>query len=454
MSTILPNNSAVRITRFFKEKTAKLFIEIDNSQLIAFRIIYGILLCWHCLDCIFSGWIGNNFIKPKFTFSHIGFEWLQPLPGNGLYYYFFVMAVLGVFIALGFLYRYSIILFTVLWTGTFLMQKTSYNNHYYLMVLISLIMCFQPAGKRYSLDAKINPKIKSNTIPAWWVYIMVLQIAIVYFYATVAKFYPDWLDGTFTKILLKKTAPSIFRELYTQPWFYLSIAYLGIIYDLLIVILLCYKKTRNYALGASIFFHLFNKIHLGIGIFPFLALSFTLFFYPPETISKVFFRKKIDENVLQNDKINQAGKKILLYFFLPYFILQVLLPLRHWAIKGDVLWTEEGHRLSWRMMLRNKEGAIKFYVYNKQTKEKTIYPIDKLLTKKQIDVMKTRPDMIWQTAQKIKEEYATKRQDISIYIDCKVSTNKHPHQILIDPAVDFTTAEWDYFGHNDWVLLH
>ncbi|WP_316930169.1 HTTM domain-containing protein [Leeuwenhoekiella sp. MAR_2009_132] len=37
--------------------------------------------------------------------------------------------------------------------------------------------------------------------------------------------------------------------------------------------------------------------------------------------------------------------------------MQLELPLRHWIIKDDVLWTEEGHRLSWRMMLRSKGGG-------------------------------------------------------------------------------------------------
>ena len=49
---------------------------------------------------------------------------------------------------------------------------------------------------------------------------------------------------------------------------------------------------------------------------------------------------------------------ILIGILLVYFIFQIGLPIRHWMIQDDVLWTEEGHRMSWRMMLRSKSGTL------------------------------------------------------------------------------------------------
>ena len=125
-----------------------LFKKIDIAPLLIFRIFFGILISLECYGAILTGWVKNNLIDPKFTFTFIGFEWLQPLPGNGMYFYFFLIGTLGVFIALGYRYRVSIIAFTLLWTGVYLMQKTSYNNHYYLLALISFIMSFLPANIR------------------------------------------------------------------------------------------------------------------------------------------------------------------------------------------------------------------------------------------------------------------------------------------------------------------
>ena len=415
-------------------------------------MIFGALLTWHCLEVIFTDWIQYVFIEPRFTFSHIGMEWLQPLQGNGMYYYFAVMAVCGVLVSIGLFYRFSLGLFTILFAGAYFMQKTTYNNHHYLMLLICIIMLFLPANKSNSIDVVRNPSIKQNLMPVWCRLVLILQIAIVYFYATVAKLYPDWLDGTFIKNLLSSRTASRFINIYQQEWFYLSITYGGILFDLLIIPLMLYKKTRKYAFVAAIFFHLFNKMILSIGVFPFLALAFSILFFPPEFFRKYIFKGnlKIQMPILSSVLSN----KILLYFFVPFFVLQLALPLRHWFIKGDVLWTEEGHRLSWRMMLRSRTGETKFLIVNKATKEKEYYVLNKLLTKSQIKSMRTQPDMIWQTAQIIKREYRSKGIDISIFVDSKVSVNKKPKLPLIDPNVDFAKAQWNYFWHNEWILLY
>lgn len=431
----------------------KLFQPIDNAPLIIFRIFFGFLLAAETFGAILTGWVYRNFVEPKFTFSHIGMEWLQPLPGYGMYFYFATMGFLGVFAMIGWKYRWSLGAFTLLWTISYWMQKTSYNNHYYMLILVCLIMLFLPANRYASLDAKQNPEIKSLSMPVWCSWVMILQVAIVYFFATVSKFYPDWLDGTFTKNLLENKSPFPFiQEVFSQKWFYLFIAYSGIAFDLLIVPLLLWKKTRSYAFIASLIFHLFNAVTLQIGIFPFFALSFAVFFYPPEKIKRIFFKKKPSVD-LEKEAVYQ-NKSVLLYFFLPYFILQIALPLRHWFIKGDVLWTEEGHRLSWRMMLRSRSGFTNLKIYNKKNNQRIFYDFNANLTPKQLNMLSEKPDAIWQMAQRIKKEYGTKGIDVSIFADSQVSINRKPFQKLINPEVDLAQAEWDYFFHNDWILLY
>lgn len=441
-----------KLKRKWDHILSALFKPIDSSQLVLFRIVFGLLIALHCLQSVSSDWVRRNFMLPTYTFSHIGMEWLQPLPGDGMIYYFYAMGILGILISIGLFYRWSLVLFTILWAGVYFMQKTAYNNHHYLLLLLSIMMLFLPAHTANSVDARIKPSIRRSHIPQWCIWVLILQVGIVYFYATVAKLYPDWLDGTFTREMLSKHATPTLKWLYSQKWFYLFIAYAGILFDLLVVPLLLWRRTRLLAFIASLIFHFFNKIHLGIGIFPFLALSFTILFFPPDTIRKIFFRGK---NVPTITTVKDYyGKRLLLYFFVPYFIFQLLFPLRHWLIEGDVLWTEEGHRLSWRMMLRNRSGYSKFYVVDHQTKEKKRYKLKRILTKKQIRGMQTKPDMIWQTAQKIKEDYEKRGKKVSIYIDSKVSINKKPLRRLIDPNVDFAEAKWNYFTHNEWILLY
>lgn len=329
------------------------------------------------------------------------------------------------------------------------MQKTSYNNHYYLLMLLCWIMVLLPANNYASIDAYIKPKIKSKTMPAWCLNIIILQIGIVYFYATVAKLYPEWLNGTFTAGILNKAAHNYGIDFFRQKWFHIFIAYAGIAFDFFLVPALLYRKTRPFALAAAFVFHLFNSFTLHIGIFPYLSLALLLFFIPGDYLSEKVFPKK---NNLEDKPL--AVYNWWPYVFIPYIIFQVLMPLRHHVIKGDVIWTEEGHRLSWRMMLRKRRGYAEFKVVDKKTGYSWLYDASKILTPTQQRSIQTKPDMLWQMAQYIHSEYAEKGQDVSVYITAKTSINNDIPYLLIDPKQDIAAAEWNYFWHNDWILLY
>ena len=428
-----------------------LFKQIDNSSLITFRIIFGLLCFLESVGAIFTGWIKRTLIDPEFTFSFIGFEWLQPLPGNTMYIYYLIMGVFGLFIMLGYKYRLSAFMFTIMWAGTYFMQKASYNNHYYLLILLSAFMILQPANRYYSLDSKINPNIKKISMPNWCRFIFILQMFIVYTYGSIAKLYPDWLDTTFIEILMKgKQHYHIVGELLQEKWVHYFLAYGGILFDGLIIPLLLFKPTRKWAFFASIFFHLFNSIVFQVGIFPYLSLAFILFFYEPKIIHRIFLKKK--PFCVENEVIIPSYKNTFITIFSIYFIIQIALPLRHHFIEDNVLWTEEGHRLSWRMMLRSKHGFATYKVVNNKTLKPTIINLNDYLSNKQIHIASTKPDAIWQFSQRLKNIYADKGEDVSVYVDCKISINGKPYKQLIDPNIDLSEEPWDIFKHSHWVL--
>ncbi len=429
-----------------------LFTKIDNSQLVVFRVFFGILIALESFGALATGWVKETLIDPKFTFAFIGFEWLQPLPENGMYLYFFIMGTLGVLIALGFKYRFSIITFTLMWIGVYLMQKSSYNNHYYLLALISLFMCFFPANQSNSIDAKKNPAIQGNSMYAYIKWVVVLQLFIVYTYASIAKLYGDWLDFGIVEILMKgKVNYPLIGTFLQQPWVHKIIGVTGIVFDLLIVPALLWKPSRKIAFSLSLFFHLFNSIVFQIGIFPYLALAFSVFFFEPETIRKAFLKKR---EPFVNQKIHIPQYKNLFVLGIGiYFTIQFLLPLRHHLIKDDVLWTEEGHRLSWRMMLRTRTGKIQFNVVNNDNGNSKIIRFEEHLTKKQQRKIGAYPDFIWQFAQRVKKEHAKNGEDVSVYAqNSKVSINGRPYMAFIDSKVDLANEKWNHLKHHSWIL--
>ncbi len=427
-----------------------LFKKIDNAQLVVFRVFYGLLISAECYGAIITGWVRRTLVEPRFTFSFIGFEWLQPLPGDWMYVYFAIMGTLGLMIALGYKYRLSAFTFAVMWTGVYLMQKTSYNNHYYLLMLLAFIMAFLPANRDFSLDAKQNPNFRSTTMFNWIRWMVILQLFIVYTYASVAKLYGDWLDFSIIEILMKsKQNYFLVGDLLQEKWVHKIIAVFGILFDLLIVPALLWKPTRKIAFILSIFFHLFNSIVFQIGIFPYLSLAFILFFFPPQTIRNIFLKKK---TVIVDNTINvPKNSKWILAILGLYFTIQFLLPLRHYTIPDDVLWTEEGHRLSWRMMLRSRSGTARFKIVSKKTGEENYVKLDDYLTKKQKRKVACYPDFTWQFAQYLKKEYAEKGEEIQVFLEGKVKINNGKYHEFVDPKVDLANVPWKHFSHNEWI---
>ena len=228
-------------------------------------------------------------------------------------------------------------------------------------------------------------------------------------------------------------------------WF---LTYGGILFDGLIIPILLFKPTRIYGVVASFFFHLFNAVVFQIGIFPFLSLGFLIFFIQPKTLEKIFLKPKNK----QTQNLNFKYKKFTKFCIVTYLIIQIILPLRHWFIKDDVLWTEEGHRLAWRMMLRAKTGISKVHIFNHSYNRRFKVNLNDYLTAKQQKNLATKPDFMWQFAQHLKKEYAKKGDSISVYIQSKVSVNGKPYKPFIDSKKDLAATSWNHFKHHPWIL--
>ena len=435
-----------------------LFKQVDNTGIVLWRLAFGALITIQAFGEIILGSAKRNFVEPVFTFNFIGFDFLQPLPGDGMYYYFALMGIFGLLVTIGYKYRFSMFCYALMWTCVYLMQKTSYNNHYYLMMLFCWLMVLVPANGWCSIDARKNPKIASNSVPRWTYILIILQIWIVYTYASIAKLYPDWLDATTTAFFMKgKSDYWLIGGFLQHEWVHYSMAYFGILFDLLIVPMLLWKRTRVIGFWISVFFHMFNSVVFQIGIFPYMSIAFAFFFFSSETLVRRIvnpLRRLIPKKTIyRGEKIESPNYKPLFYtFFTVYFLFQIGLPLRHWGFKDDVLWTEEGHRLAWRMMLRSKSGLLSVYIEDKDTGERRNYNLSQLLSKKQRRSVKTKPDLIWQLAQKIHDIEAKNGRDVGVYVVSRVKVNGGTYHPFIDPKVDLAKEKWYPFKHHDWIL--
>ncbi len=440
---------------------------VGNAPLVVWRVAFGALMLIESWGALMTGWVHTNLASREYNFPFLGFDFLEALAGPVAYLHFAVMGVAAAGVMLGYRYRLSAATLALLWTAAYLAQKTSYNNHYYLVVLLSWAMALVPqAAERASLDARRRGTI-GYTHPHWIALGARLLLLVVFSYGAVAKLYPGWLNGDFVRAgFAGKARFFLIGDALQVPLFQAFITYGALAFDATIVPLLWWRPTRRFAWCGLLAFNLFNSVVFRIGIFPYLVLAFTVFFFAPQSVERWFglapkpvTRAGTDrEDVLATALTPPAPAAMSVLAtaaFLLFFLVQVLLPLRHHLIPGDVNWTEEGHRLSWRMMTRSKHGTVALAAVNPATGEREPVPRALGLSPKQQGGVATKPDFLYQWVQRLRTHYRQERgwSDVAIYVtESRVFLNGRGPHPLYAPTVDLAKVDWKYFGHQPWVL--
>ena len=429
------------------------------APLALFRIIFGLLIFGSIVRFWAKGWIYDLYIQPKYFFSFYGFEFVTPL-GEYTYILFIVCAVSSLFVAVGLFYRVSTILLFLSFSYIELMDKSTYLNHYYFISMIGLMMIFLPAHANFSFDSYRNRKLASHSIPLWTIDSLKLFVCLVYFFAGLAKVNSDWLlHAQPLRIWLpaKNDLPLI-GSLFNYLWVAYAFSWVGCFYDLSIPFLLMNKSTRYWAFGAVVVFHLLTALLFPIGMFPYIMILTALIFFPSEfhegilrkfvswiNASEAFMEPR------QQFHYSRTGSTLIMCFFSIFFALQLALPLRHCLYQGELFWTEQGYRFSWRVMLMEKAGYAQFTVRDANGRHLQV-DNKQFLTALQEKMMATQPDMILQYAHILKEYYAKEGfQSPEVYVDSYVALNGRLGKPLIDPNTDLA-KEKDSFDNKPWVL--
>lgn len=431
------------------------------APLVSFRIILGAILFLGLIRFAWMGWIDELYIQPNYFFGYYGLEWIKPLPGMGMYLVFGIMALSFLGIAFGFYYRLSSISAFVLFTYVELIDKSNYLNHYYAVSIFLFLLIFIPAHRYFSIDAWRKPEISTSTTPQWTIGILKFQILIIYFFAGLAKINADWLlEAMPLKIWLpSKSDIAIFGPLLSEEWLAYLFSWFGMIYDLSIPFLLLYKKTRKIAFAFVLIFHLSTWILFPIGMFPFIMIGISTLFFSIEYHQRFihFFQKLLNplvkiKPIIPQNSFPLKGQKTKLAILGLFFMIQLILPLRYLSYAGDLFWTEQGYRFSWRVMLMEKAGYVIFHVKDPETGRKWEVNNYDFLCKNQEKMMSTQADMILQFAHHLDEHYQSQGiKNPEIRAEAYVSLNGSISQLYLDPKVDLTEVQ-ESFSQKDWIL--
>lgn len=422
-----------------------LFSSVDSASLVYFRIAFGVIMLWEVWRYFNHNWIKRYWIDPIFNFTYYGFDWIQPWPGKGMYFHFLGMGILAILIVLGLWYRISAILFFFGFTYIFLLEKARYLNHFYLICLISFLLIFIPAHRTFSLDAWRHSNRRIDKVPAWTVWILRLQIGIPYFYGGLAKLNSDWLQGEPMRMwMANRTDFPLIGSLFTEEWMVYLFSYGGLLLDLFVVPFLLWRRTRPFAFGAAVIFHLMNARLFSIGIFPWFMIAATTIFFPPDWPRRLLGqRKKVKRSRRKTQSISSRilhpKQSLTLALLGIYLSLQLLIPFRHFLYPGNVSWTEEGHRFAWHMKLRSKKSNALFKVINSSNNEVQLVSPTDFLPRWQARKMATRPDMILQFSYFLAEEMGKANNDsVEVQAEVFASLNGRNYQRLISPNVDLS----------------
>ncbi len=436
--------------------SAFLSAPVNGTSLAVFRVWFA--LCMLANTWIYTIDVHIDYLQPKMFYSFI--PGMIMWPGLGIYVHFGIMAISAAMIGLGLYYRAATIVFFFAHTYLFLLEKAYYQNHFYLVSLLSFLFILLPANKVWAIDNEV--KDSPNLVPRWSVLILKLQIAIVYFYGGVAKFNTDWLSGhPQTEFLQQFSHEAYIGQIVSHPWFAYLVTYGGIAVDLSLGFLLFWGPT--FWIGAIIAtaFHVMNSRLFPIGIFPWLMIGTITLFAPydwPERTKNMFAgwlgKQKIvaPESEKPSAAIQKTSATILIFLHV-YILLQLIVPLRRFLYPGETSWTELGHRFSWSMMLRTKlVKSFDAFITNPNTGEQLHVDLSKHMSPKQVFHMQTRPDMILQYAHYI-ADVEEKKLGVRPKVSIKAveSLNLRQVQDLIDPNVDLA-KEQDTLMAPRWIV--
>ncbi len=381
---------------------------INGTSLALFRIFFGAVMFIKAIKYLEprKGISLKDFLYEETTFNstYPGFGWVKAFPEPFWTAFIVLMGLAALCVALGVFYRAAAATLTLTYTYLFLTELAKYNNHYYLMCLFAFLLAVMPADRRFSISAwwkkrKGEELREGGAVPFWTVFLLRAQLFIVYFYGGLAKIDADWLTGVPMvgkgREILDFWGPKLGLPDIDPIWAGLFICWSGLIYDLSIGFLLIFRRTRLFGIVLTFAFHLSNQFLFPIGLFPAMAFLTTLVFFEPDwpvrfvrwlrkprfarpnfrwAIPGLVFFPPVAALLGWSDRKSgylEPKRSLLsqgaLAFVILFLVIQITVPFRHFFIRGDAKWTEEGQDFSWRMMLRSREAShVFYYVYDRE----------------------------------------------------------------------------------------
>lgn len=440
-----------------KQYNQKLFDPIDPLRYDAFRIVFALALILQYSSYVKFGFIEKGILAPAFTFHFHYLPFIKPLPEAGMKFALFLTLIGAILMLFRKTLRIGATMYFVSFGYLFLLEESYYNNHFYLILILTAFFIIFPqpltaSGKRF--------------VYRWQFDVIVFMICLVYFFGGVVKLNYDWFilqQPTRTLLEINKAA-SPFPHLLETEFAVYYITYGGLFFDLFISFFLLMRRTFPYALVLTLVFHItnifiFNEGEGGdIGVFPLLMMGANVIFAPPGGLRKLFsrFLPGIEPTFQLKEKpedLFPSNAKSIRIVLFTYVVIQLLLPARPHLISSRPSWTGQGDFFAWRMKLNTKQVQVKYFFQPDAQTPKQQINIGRIINTMQVNYLGQHADMVYKFAVYLNQRFKKETgKDMIITAEINVSLNGRPFAPLVDPNTDLSKVAYSPHRDPDWIL--
>ncbi len=414
---------------------------MSSASTTAFRVAFGVLIVGSTIRFVTRGWVEEFYLAPAHHLTYAGFEWVRPLPAPLMHVHMGLLMALGVAIAMGYHTRLAAGLFAVGFAYVELIDAALYLNHYWFVTLAAVMLAVVPTDS-------------GGFVPAISVWALRAQVAVVYVFAGIAKLNPDWLFRAqpMSIWLAARTDRPLIGAWLDERAVAFVFSWAGALFDLTIVGWLLWRRTRPFAYAAVVVFHVATAMLFQIGVFPWVMIALTPICFRPDW--PLLVRRWITGTVaprMPAPPTRRLSRPVAAAIGV-LAVVNIVLPLRHYAAEGNVRFNDDGYYLSWRVMLTERAGFLAFDVRDPATGRSWTVRPELVLKEWQAAQATQRPDLVLTTAHLIADDFRERGiDDVEVFANSWVAFNGRPRQRWIDPDVDLAELDRNAAG-SQYVL--
>ena len=209
------------------------------------------------------------------------FEWVPLLPSGSVWAFILVWVLAAIAFVSGWKTRIAGTVLACVIGYSLLLDQQFYSNHLYLLFLIVVLLTIANSGAAISMDAR---QAERATVPGWPIWLLKIQVSIVYIFSAIAKLTPQYLSGEVLTESLKQYGFFAVPMTWRVPVAMKLLAIVAIVVELFVGLGLWSRRLRPVAVILGVLFHTFiivalDSSRLSLSIFAFEMFAVYLLFF-------------------------------------------------------------------------------------------------------------------------------------------------------------------------------